>query len=62
MKQGDFELLQRRLEAELATCQAKRENIESGLTLLRKELGRTNDRIDELTHELIFVIDQLRKF
>jgi hypothetical protein len=58
----DFEILQRRLEAELTLTQAKRDNIENGISLLRKELSRTNDRIDELTRELIFVIDQLRKF
>jgi hypothetical protein len=62
MNQGELEFLQRRLEAELTTCQAKRENYELGQSLLRKELSRINDRIDELTHELIFVIDQLRKF
>jgi hypothetical protein len=62
MTKGELELLQRRLEAELVKHQAKRDNFENGLSLLRKEVARTNDRIDELTRELIFVIEQLRKF
>lgn len=62
MNKSELETLQRRLELELNQTQAKRENIEFGLELLRREVGRINDRVDELSSELIFVIDRLRKF
>ena len=62
MNRDELELLQRRLELELTINQAKRENIENGLKKLRKDVGRINDRIDELSRELIFVTDKLRKF
>ena len=62
MNRDELELLQRRLELELTINQAKRENIENGLKKLRKDVGQINDRIDELSRELIFVTDKLRKF
>lgn len=62
MDKSELELLQRRLELELTISQAKRDNMENGLKMLRKEVGRISDRIDELSHELIFVTDRLRKF
>jgi hypothetical protein len=57
----DYEKRYRELEAELNYYSVKKDLFLDGLKLLKKEIAQTDDKIGELTKELLEVIEFLRK-
>lgn len=61
MNRGELETLHRRLESEIKKVYAQKENLEYGADLLKREIRRVEVRLDELTAQMLFVIEELRK-
>ena len=57
----ELEVTYRRLESEINELSARKENLSSVQNILKKELGRIDDRLDFLTKELLFIVRELRK-
>jgi hypothetical protein len=60
-KKMDLEITYRRLESEINELSARKDNLSSVQNILKKELGRIDDRLDFLTKELLFIVRELRK-
>jgi chromosome segregation ATPase len=57
----ELETTYRRLESEINELSARKDNLSSVQDILKKELGRIDDRLDLLTKELLFVVREIRK-
>jgi hypothetical protein len=57
----ELEISYRRLESEINELSARKDNLSSVQDILKKELGRIDDRLDLLTKELLFVVREIRK-
>lgn len=60
-KKMDLEITYRRLESEINELSARKDNLSSVQNILKKELGRIDNRLDFLTKELLFIVRELRK-
>jgi hypothetical protein len=60
-KKMELEITYRRLESEIIELSARKDNLSSVQNILKKELGRIDDRLDFLTKELLFIVRELRK-
>lgn len=60
-KKMDLEITYRRLESEIIELSARKDNLSSVQNILKKELGRIDDKLDFLTKELLFIVGELRK-
>lgn len=60
-KKMDLEITYRRLESEINELSARKDNLSSVQNILKKELGRIDDKLDFLTKELLFIVGELRK-
>jgi hypothetical protein len=57
----ELEITYRRLESEIIELSARKDNLSSVQNILKKELGRIDDKLDFLTKELLFIVGELRK-
>jgi len=60
-KKMELEITYRRLESEIIELSARKDNLSSVQNILKKELGRIDDKLDFLTKELLFIVGELRK-
>jgi hypothetical protein len=60
-KKMELETTYRRLESEIIELSARKDNLSSVQNILKKELGRIDDKLDFLTKELLFIVGELRK-
>ena len=60
-KKMELEITYRRLESEINELSARKDNLSSVQNILKKELGRIDDKLDFLTKELLFIVGELRK-
>ena len=58
---SEMELQYKKLEDQLSFYSKRKDNLEEGSKLIRKEISRIEDKIDEITKELLTLIAVLRK-
>jgi hypothetical protein len=61
MEKTELKERYRNLEVQLKFNSTRKETLENSSLLIRKEISRIEDRIDQITKELLLVIDDLRK-